>query len=110
LDRADDGLLASFGDQAASINRESTKNRGRLGSLDRCGADLLAKSLGNIGTLERAGGPAAGASPSVLGALFQRGSKKALARRGPSTHDRTHFTPIPMSVDTYAKVLGCSRE
>jgi hypothetical protein len=53
-------------------HKESTKNRGRLGSLDRCGADLLAKSLGNIGALERAGGPAAGASPTVLGALIAK--------------------------------------
>lgn len=48
---------------------ESTKNRGRLGSLDRCGADLLAISPRDNGTLERAGGPATGAFPTVLGAL-----------------------------------------
>jgi DNA-binding transcriptional LysR family regulator len=55
-----------------AVREESTKNRGRLGSLDRCGSGLLAKSPVNLGARERAGGPAAGASPTVLGALTAR--------------------------------------
>jgi hypothetical protein len=58
---------------ATTMETESTKNRRRLGSLDRRGADLLARSFGNIGTLECASGPAAGASPTVLGALLFSG-------------------------------------